>query len=119
MVESGEMPKDDLKAGMRLILGELRDLRKEMRDMREEARADRKRAELDRMRADEERRRSEERFYAFMQEMRGEWRRERAVTARVGNEILRVLKSHTALLKQIARKLEVSGNGSHGNGRRR
>ena len=102
---------ENLGAGIRLILEELRDLRVEMR-------ADRRRSDDERRRADEDRKRAE-----------AEWRRERqvsdrrlervirastqrdAATRRIGLVIARTLDQHTRILERIDRKLGAWGNG--------
>ena len=99
-------------AGTRVILEELRDLRREMRD-------DRRQAETDRRQAAADRRRSDERFEQLL-------KRHEAVTQSafrdirtVGLAIVKTLNRHTPILERIDRKLGVRGNGGPGrrNGR--
>jgi len=122
----------NLDPGIRLILGELRDLRVEMRadrrradeearEDRRQAHEDRRQAHEDRRRADEERRQSALRFERMMREFRQDSARREAATQRafrdvraVGLSIVKTLNRHTRILERIDRKLGAWGNGRNG-----
>jgi hypothetical protein len=105
-------PDKDALAGIRLILEEIRDLRREGAE-------DRRRADEDRKRADEDRKRADRRFEQIVAESR---EREKGlhqaliVIGNVGRTIIRNQEEHTRLLKQILRQLRTSGNGRHSRG---
>ena len=112
---------DKILAGMRLILGEIRDLKLDIRDLR----ADMKEHMA---RADEDRRKSDQRFEFLVETIREERKqsdrqsKELVRSAlQVGRRILdklgehgKILGEHTTLLKEIRRG--VNGNGRSGNG---
>ena len=141
---AGKEPGErSLDPGIKLVLGELRDLRVEMR-------VDRQRSDEERRRADEQRRQADERlkqdrvaaderlrqerleFNQFLQEMRGEFqefredsiRREAAMLKAftdafkqvhtVGLAIVKTLNRHTQILERIDRRLIGPGNGRRG-----
>ena len=138
----------NLGAGIRSILEELRDLRLEMRSDRQHADEDRKRADEDRKRADEDRKRADEdrkRADEDRKRAEAEWRRERLAADRrlekligasarrevatqrafkdirtVGLVIARTLDRHTRILERIDNKLGARRNGPprSGNGGR-
>jgi hypothetical protein len=102
----------NLDPGIRLVLEELRDLRREMRDDRRQSEADRRQAEADR-------RRSDERLERLMQDSA----QREATTQKafrdvrtVGLAIVKTLNRHTTILERIDRKLGVRGNGGPGRG---
>ena len=107
---SGRAPDDrSLDPGIRLVLGELRDLRGELR-------VDRHRADEERRKADEERRqerlRSDERFEKVMRETRRAFKDVRSV----GPSIVKALNRHTRILERIERRLGGSGRWDPGRG---
>jgi hypothetical protein len=110
----------------RVILGELRELRREAAAERRTAQADRRQAEAGRRewrqsQAEwrqseaewrEERRRSDERFDRLIQDFEEDSRRREAVTQKafgeiraVGLSIVKTLNRHTKILEEIARTL--------------
>jgi DNA polymerase III epsilon subunit-like protein len=112
-------PNEHLDPGIRLVLEELRDLRREMRD-------DRRQAQADRRQADADRRRSDERFEQLLQEFREDSARRELATQKafrdvraVGLAIVKTLNRHTRILERIDRKLTVPRSGGRGrsNGR--
>ena len=132
---NGESSRQIL-AGIRVIVGEIQDLKRESVE-------DRQRADEDSRRADEDRKRSDAHFAEYVR--RSEARDEsmvrylRAIEAgnrdlhlairaigKYGRVIIenqiedrRILREHTRLLAQIARGLDARGNGqARGNGRR-
>jgi phage shock protein A len=125
----------NIDPGIKLVLGEIRDLRREMREDRRQAEAaaaaDRRQAEVDRRQAEADRRRSDERFEQLLREFREDSARHAATTEKafeatqrafrdirtVGLSIVKTLNRHTRLLERIDRKLGVRGNGRPGNGR--
>jgi hypothetical protein len=109
--------------GTRLILTELRDLRREMRADRQEAKADRQEAKADRQEAKEERRQSDDRFAQVMREFREDSARREAATQdafreirTVGLSIVKTLNRHTRILEKIERHLGARNNGRPGRG---
>ena len=92
--------------GTRLVLREIRDLRRDLLE-------DRRRADEDRRRSDKDRRRSDDRFEKLFGEMH-----------RLGTAIVkalvaqsRILKHHGTILERIDRNLGARRNGPRGNGR--
>src|SRR5215510_5011282 len=81
----------DLDPGTRVILGELRDLRREMRADRradrERAEADRQRAEADRQEWREERQRADEKFDRKMDEFREDSLRREVVAQKAWQDV--------------------------------
>ncbi len=121
----------NLDPGIRLVLEEIRDLRRETRDDRRQAdaaaEADRRRAEADRRQAEADRRRSDERFRELIREFRQDSARREAATQKafrdiraVGLSIVKTLNLHTRILERIDRKLGFRSSGGPGqaNGRR-
>ena len=92
--------------GTRLVLAEIRDLRRDLLE-------DRRRADEDRRRSDKDRRRSDDRFEKLFGEMH------RLGTAIVKALIAqsRILKHHGTILERIDRNLGARRNGPRGNGR--
>jgi len=130
---AGKEPGErNLDPGIKLVLGELRDLRVEMR-------ADRQRSDEERRQADErlrqERLESKQFFQGIMRAVRefreDSSRREAAMLKAftdafkqvhtVGFAIVKTLNRHTQILERIDRRLAGPGNGRRGrdNGRRR
>jgi len=122
--------KDDLKeimGGIRLTLGEIRDLRIDLHEHLEEAARDRKQAAEDRRRSEEDRKRSEERFARYERQA-AEDRRTFNGTLRAILTVARdfraeqrkqtaILEQHTTVLHEIARAVRLRGNGQGGNGK--
>ena len=105
-------------AGIRLVLEEIRDLRREMAEDRrradEERREERRRADEDRARADEDRKRADLRFEHVVADSRKREHQLRdalVVIGSVGRRILAKLDEHSRLLKSIDRKIDRRGNG--------
>ena len=92
--------------GTRLVLREIRDLRRDLLE-------DRRRSDEDRRRSDKDRRRSDDRFEKLFGEMH-----------RLGTAIVkalvaqsRILQHHGTILERIDRHLGARRNGPRGNGR--
>ena len=105
-----------LDPGIKVVLGELRDLRLGMRADRRRADAERRQADEERRRADEQLRRerleSEARFQKLIREFREDSARREAATQKafkkirtVGLSIVKTLNHHTRILERIERKL--------------
>ncbi len=106
----------NLDPGIRLILAEIRDLRREMRDDRRQADADRRHVAADRQRSDA-------RFEALLRDFREDSARRDTATQRafrdirtVGLSIVKTLTRHTRILERIDRKLGGRSNGRPDNG---
>ena len=131
-----EPAERNLDPGIKLVLGELRDLRVEMRADRQRSDEERRQADeqlrRDRAAADERLRQERREFNQFLREMRGEFREFRADSIRreaamqkaftdafkqvhrVGLAIVRTLNRHTQILERIDRRLSAPGNGRRG-----
>jgi len=115
----------EIMHGIKLVLEEMRELRRESFGDRKTAAEDRRQATEDRRQAMEDRRQATEDrawFRAYLEDARDrEGRRVREqrardrVIARIGNTIVRTQREHTQLLQQIARRLDTRTNG-RGNG---
>jgi Skp family chaperone for outer membrane proteins len=118
---ASEQSGRSLDPGSRVILAELRDLRREMR-------ADRQEAKEERRQSDAERRRSDERFEQLMRNFQQDSARREAATQQafvatqrafrdvrtVGLSIVKTLNRHTRILERIDRKLGVRNDGRPG-----
>jgi len=102
--------------GIRLVLGEIRDVQRELRDLKRELRDERREFR-------DERRASDERFERLIKEFRADSVRRDETTQRmfrgihsVGLVIARKLDQHTVILRRIDRSLGARRNGRSGNG---
>ena len=137
----------NLDAGTRVILGELRDLRREAladrreaRDERREGRAERQQAEADMREWRQERQRSDEHFERLLHDFSEDSGRREALTqaafrdirsvglsivktlnrhTRILEEIMRTLGQHTRILQGIDRKLSARDDGGPADGHAR
>ena len=99
--------------GTRLVLREIRDLRRDLLEDRRRADEDRRRSDEDRRRSDKDRRRSDDRFEKLFGKMHSLGTA--IVKALVAQS--RILKHHGTILERIDRNLGARRNGPRGNGR--